>query len=134
MIDDPANLPPEIHPYSPPNPAQAPAPRTRHSGMGIASFVIGLLASVATLAVFAYAGYAQVTTPGGISETSPVAMLIGLVILGCGGLLFLGLILGIAALFQSDRRRVFGVLGLLVNGVVLGGAAALIALGLSMPA
>jgi hypothetical protein len=131
MIDEPAS-PEPYHPYSPPQSPQGLQPRIRHSGVGIASFVIGLFAAVATLAIIAYAGYVEVSTPGGMDEKSPVAMLIGVLIFAAGGLLLLGIMLGGAGLFQSDRRKLFAWLGLLVNGFVLAGAVGIVMLGLSM--
>jgi hypothetical protein len=110
---------------------QAPA-QLPHSGLGIASFVIGILAGIAMLAIFIYAGYAESTTPGGLSEDSTAAVVIGLLVIGCGGLLLVGALLGIAALFISGHRKLFAIIGTVFNLVPIAMAIFLIVLGLSM--
>ena len=94
-----------------------PAPDRPQSGIGIASFVLAVLCGVATIGVFGYAGYVEVTTSGGVGANETVATLIGLGILACGAALLVGLILGIVALFQRNRRRVFAAIGVGLNGL-----------------
>jgi multisubunit Na+/H+ antiporter MnhB subunit len=135
VIEDPIQVAPQDlrHPYTPPaSTQQSERASIRHSGLGIASFAISIVAAMATLAAFTYAGYVEVSTPGGMDENSPTAILVGMAMLACGGLLLLGLILGIAGALQRDRRKIFAVLGALINGLVLGGATLLIVIGFNM--
>ena len=119
-------------PYRPPGARMAIEPvRRQHSGMGVASFVLALIAGLGTFAVFAWAGYVAINTPGGISESSPVAMAIGLAIIACGGLLLLGAALGVAGLFQSDRKKSLAVIGLILNGLAIVATLGVMALGMT---
>jgi hypothetical protein len=46
----------------------------------------------------------------------------------------IGILLGIAGFVEKNRKRVFSVLGLVLNTVIILGLCALIAIGLAMPA
>lgn len=84
----------------------------KHSGLGIASFIISMAVGILMLLLFAVAGVMETSTPGGIDESSAGAMLVGLFLIG---LLFLDVIalgLGIAGLTQSHRNRIFAILGM----------------------
>ena len=85
-----------------------------HSGLGIASCIIGVLAGLIEVAIVAIAGMIEVSTPGGMDENSPEAILIGL---GVGGLM-------------QRRKKLFAVLGVLVSLFVTCGVAGLFVLGL----
>jgi hypothetical protein len=118
-------------PYTPPGApldvATAPA-ALPHSGMGIASFVIALVAGLGSLAVFVWAGYVGVTQPD-LPDDSPVVMMIGLGMIAGAVLLFAGTVLGIAAMFQASRRKLFAVLGLVLNGLGVLFTGGIVALG-----
>jgi hypothetical protein len=75
------------------------------------------------------AGYLELQTPGGMNEESPTAIVLGLLVIGVGLLVLLGLGLGIAGLFQSDRRKVFSVLGVVINAAIVAGTIGLMVLG-----
>jgi hypothetical protein len=116
-----------------------PAPMTpaapvelRHSGVGISSFVCGLFALIATFVTLGWAGMVHAQSGGaGIDEKSPLAVMIGLALFAE---IFLGVIavaLGIGSLFQN-RKKVFGVLGLLFGLAQVAGTAGIIAFGMSM--
>ena len=81
-------------------------PVTRYSGFGIASFVIAIVAGLLEFVLVAAAGVLEATTPGGIDENSPVAVLLGLALIR--GLLvdILGIGLGIASLCQPTEESV----------------------------
>ena len=49
----------------------------RHSGPGVASFVIAIVGFVTVLIQFGYAGHVEVTTEGSMDEDSAVAFVIG---------------------------------------------------------
>ncbi len=93
-----------------------PAPTLKHSGVGIASFVLALLATVSFVFIFFYAGYKESTQRYGMSEGE--AIFVGLVAIICCVLLLVGLILGIVGLFQDDRRRVLAGFGVGINAVM----------------
>ena len=125
-----------VSPYRPPaapvaDPRDDGAKR-RHSGLGIASFVIGCVSAVLILVLLVVAGVMEASTPGGMSETSPAAIAIGLMLFLFVFLSLVGLGLGIAGLFQSERKKVFAVLGTIFGGVTVLGTAGIVALGLSM--
>jgi hypothetical protein len=105
-----------------PTPLEKPvAPALKHSGLGIASFIIAIIAGVTLFFSFAVAGFLQVSRPGGLDEKSGLAMLVGLFIIAVCMVHLVGLGLGIAGVFQAGRRKVFSVLGLVLNaGAILG--------------
>jgi hypothetical protein len=125
-----------ISAYRPPN-ARVADPRddsvnTRHSGLGIASFVIGCVSAVLILVLLVVAGVLEASTPGGMSDTSPSAIAIGLLLFLFVFLALVGLGLGISGLFQSGRKKVFAVLGTVFGAVTVMGTGAIVAIGMSM--
>lgn len=104
---------------TPPSPYGESTGPKKQSGLGIASFIIAVFCGIVTFLLFAVAGYMETSTPGGIDEESPVIVLMGLGILGMGFMLLVGAGLGIAALCQSDRNKLFGILGLVLNMLAL---------------
>ena len=97
----------------------APVSAKRHSGLGVASFVLALVSIVAMIAVFSYAGYIEGTAEGGVGADESTAMLIGFATFACIALLLVGLVLGLAGLFQSGRRRVFAAVGIGLNAAFM---------------
>lgn len=85
-------------------------PTQPHSGLGIAAFVISLAAGAVLVILMGVAGVIEAQT-GGIDEESPGAILIGLVMALTGLAQLLALGLGIGALVQAGRNKLFGVLG-----------------------
>ena len=123
-----------------------PTERQGHSRMGIASFVIAVLATVVIVALFIVSGVLLGQVLQGMDpqnppdpqqlqrdlQNSPTAAGLGLAFIGIFGCLFLylvGFILGIAGLIQRHRRRLFAVLGTVLNGLVLLVMGALVVLG-----
>ena len=102
-----------------------------HSRMGIASFVIAILATVALVALFVVGGVLaasafqnvdpQALDPESVRSSPAFAALalIGIGVFGCLVLHVVGLGLGIAGLIQSLRKRHFSVLGTALNGLVI---------------
>lgn len=126
-LADREQLPSTATEYAPPFHKPTKAPK-RHSGVGIASFVMGLIAGVTDLVLVVVAAVLGAIAPPDVDAHPPESDLLaaGLV---CACLLnFIGLVLGIAALFQKDRKREFAILGLCVNSLIVLG---IIALGLS---
>ena len=82
----------------------------------------------------AIAGLMEASNPGGMDETSPEAMIVGLCLFAGVGLALMGGTLGLIALVQPNRKKVFGILGLIFNAFVVLGVVGLIVIGLSMDA
>lgn len=87
----------------------------KHSGLGIASFIISIISGLLELVCVIIAGVMQSKTPGGIDETSIGASLVGLGIIGGVLLAFIGFALGVAGLFQKGRNIIFTILGIIGN-------------------
>lgn len=107
-----------------PKPAQVP-----HSGVGIASLILTAIVTVSLFAAFVVAG---VLNTQGRGQTDPLTMLVGFVVISLLGLDLVALGLGITALCQRDRKKLFGVLGTVISSVVLLGTAGLILVGVMM--
>ena len=105
------------------------SPELPHSGLGIASFVISVLIGLGTFLIFVYAGIKETTLPGGVAENHSIALMIGLSMVLMWILLFIGAVLGLVALFEKNRKKVFAVIGLTCNVGMLALSALLILLG-----
>jgi hypothetical protein len=107
----------------------------KHSGPGVASFIIALAAGIAVGLSILVAGIVEASRPGALGPGSSGEVMIGAVV--CLGLLIalVGLGLGIAGVCQSNRKKVFAVIGLIFNGLILlgGGLLALIGIAMSEP-
>ena len=89
----------------------------KHSGLGVASFVISLIAGVVEFLVIILAGVLEVQ--GQMSETSTVAVVIRMfIMLGIFANL-VGVGLGIAAVVQNKAKKLFGALGLIFNSCLV---------------
>jgi hypothetical protein len=89
-----------------------------HSGVGIASCVLALLAVL--IGAFAMALAADVgfdDIEAAIDAGEPQAMLAALLVIGAGFLSLVGVALAIAGLLQRDRNKLFAILGLCLNGL-----------------
>ncbi len=116
----------------------------RHSRMGIASFVISILVVVAILALVV-GGPLLISSSEGFDPQSfdpadPQSVdlsdpaIIALQVVGLGfivGVLlsFVGLGLGLAGVIQRRRKRLFAVIGAVLNGLVVLGVLSLVVLG-----
>lgn len=101
----------------------------KQSGLGIASFVLSIVSTLLLFVLFIVAGIMEISTPGGIDEDSPQTIALGLTIILCviGEMVAIGL--GIAAVCQSDRKKVLGILGLVFSSTAALMTLLLIALG-----
>ncbi len=100
-----------------------------HSLLGIASFCISLAVGLLMLMAVVAAGILnQHRIPG--ERTYPGQMLVGfaLIFLMAGDVVALSL--GIAAVCQKARNRLFGILGMAFSGLTLMGAVGLMILGI----
>lgn len=89
-----------------------------HSGLGIASFITSLTAGALLLLLIAVASVAE-SRPGGLDEESAAASLLGLGMLLTALTQMTALGLGIAALTQTGRNKLYGVLGTVFASVAL---------------
>ncbi len=100
--------------------------------MGVASFILAVLCGIAEFCLIVIAGVLETSAPGGLDVESPAAIMIGLCVLAGAAVGLLGLGLAIAALVQPDRKRVFAVLGLAFNTMIVLGVFGMTLLGMSM--
>ena len=112
-----------------------------HSRMGVASFVVAILATVVLVALFVAGTVVassafenvdpQTLDPESLQNSPAFASLalIGIGVLGCLILYVIGLGLGVAGLIQRTRKRLFSALGTALNGLVLAALFILFALG-----
>ena len=105
----------------------------KHSGLGVASFILSIAIGVFDFLVVALAGLMEASSPGGMDEESVIAILIGLFILGALAANLAGMGLGIAGMAQRDRKKVFSVLGLAFNAAIIFGIIGLMVIGAAMP-
>jgi len=105
----------------------------KHSGLGVASFVMSVAIGIFDFALIVFAGIVEGSTPGGMDEESVVAILIGLFILFALAANVAGIGLGIAGFVQRNRKKVFSALGLAFNAATIFGIFSLMVLGSMMP-
>ncbi len=82
------------------------------------------------LGLFIFAAYLESSTPGGVDDKSPAAIIAGFGIVVTLFFIFLGVILGFAGLFQANKKRLFPVTGAFLNLLFLLGVIGVIVLGL----
>lgn len=116
----------------------------RHSRMGIASLMLAVLAIIAIVLFFVISvsvasseigNNPQSFDPNSIDESSPLAStfaLLGLGLIGSVLLTVVGFGLGVAGLIQRRRKRLFAILGTILNGLVVLGVIALFVLGFAL--
>ncbi len=111
--------------YGDPNYAGA---AMKHSRLGIASCILGIIfitllivANILALMVAEqYPDFRNMQVqPGEPPPTHLIKPLMMIAVPGCSGFLcgLIGLILGVIALFQSTRRKLYGIIGTVINGV-----------------
>ncbi len=104
--------------------------QTPHSGFGIASVVLTVFAGLGILGTLIGTMFVVVENPN-LPEDDPRIIAIGLGIIlsllvaGIGGLL------GLIGLFQSDRQKLFPILGCLFAAIEFGGVLGLVAIWLT---
>src|SRR5262249_35927115 len=96
-------------------------PQQKHSGLRIAPFFVRVGAGLVVLVLCTIAGVVEASTPAGMDENSPVAIALGAGLIAALVANLFGVGLGIGALFQRDRRKVFAVLGVVFGCLALFG-------------
>lgn len=117
-----------------PNPAPCPAPEKKHSGPGIVSFVLSLLAGLSFFTLLAIGIAMAMRNPEFFDDegSDSLFLVIGLLGLVLGVVDVVALVLGIVGLCQKERKKLFAILGtvcsvlvlLLIAGLFLLGSAA----------
>ena len=91
----------------------------KHAGFGIGSFVISILNGALILILTITAG---VMDEKGVTEDDPEMQVVGILILGSILLAMIGSGLGVFSCFQKDKKKILGIIGLVLNALtVLGG-------------
>jgi hypothetical protein len=109
---------------NPPSPLEK-----QHSGIGIASFGISIVVGCLMMALLCVgAVLAAHRIPG--ERTYPGQTIVGLVIIFLGAVDVVAIGLGVAALCQTTKNRLFGILGLVFSSLTIAGVVGLMIIGL----
>jgi len=129
-------------PYPPVFGEAPPAAAPSQSGLGIASFVIALVSIVVMILGFvsAVASIGEFIQPDGTIDPESIdpmelgaSMMVGvLAVLGSLAISFVGLILGIIGLVAKNKRKVFGIIGVVLNALILVGFLGLVVLSIAL--
>jgi hypothetical protein len=122
----PPHLPPQgsasqygsYAPYPQP-PSVAMAAPEKHAELGIASLILSVLMGMALFVMFVIAGVMESSSPDGLDEESAGAMILGLLLILGIGFEFVALGLGLGSLFQPNRKKLLGILGLVISLLTL---------------
>ncbi|MDF9841811.1 MULTISPECIES: hypothetical protein [unclassified Paenibacillus] len=95
----------------------------KHSGPGIASFVIALVTVVGYAISFVYAGMQATSILSSsndvINDSSQTIMLLGLTVLILAAVNVAGAVVGIIGLTLRRRKKVFAIIGTVINALIL---------------
>ncbi len=100
-----------------------------HSGFGIASFAIAVIVGLLDFAIVVVAGIVDFSSPYGEDDRSPLAAPVVLGICGSVFVSLIGLVIGIVGLIQSQRKRAFAVLGVVLCSLLIVGVGMLMLFG-----
>ncbi|QYJ87901.1 hypothetical protein K0I73_01365 [Shewanella mesophila] len=104
----------------------------KHSGLGIASFVLSIVSMMLIFGLLIVAGVIEATTPGGMNEESVEAVVVGILLFAFIGTALVATGLGIAGLFQKQRKKIFAILGTIFSLVTVVSTLALISFGMTI--
>ncbi|PYE52590.1 hypothetical protein HUB98_25695 [Paenibacillus barcinonensis] len=118
---------------------QPPVP-LKHSGPGIASFIVGLVGLIGHIITFVlvslalYSSLELLDSSIGREELAfhPAIVLASLAFLACLILNLAGIILGVIGLVLKNRRKVFAIIGTVLNGLLILLFAVLVVAGIYM--
>ncbi len=103
----------------------------RHSGVGIASFVTGIIALLLFIGAIGVVLVAVVSTRHARQPPQALLVPVGLMVIGSGLMALVGTGLGIGGCCQRERKKVFAILGLVINGFLLLAGIGLMLVGLA---
>jgi heme/copper-type cytochrome/quinol oxidase subunit 3 len=130
---------PEEHPVFSETPVFQPPVKLKHSGPGIASFIMSLVSligyiilAIMVINLLAHFGQYQAMNPEvALQQTGTVLLpfiFLGSLLLNCSGL-----VVGIIGIALKNRKKTFAITGLIINALIIVGFIALLAIGLSVP-
>jgi hypothetical protein len=91
----------------------------KHSQFGIASFIISLLAAAALCATLVFSILLPNFLDSSVRPTSLINSMVGIVFCGFVLVGFVGIGLGIAGLFEKNRKPVFAILGIVFSSATV---------------
>jgi hypothetical protein len=103
----------------------------RHSGLGIASFILAMAAGLIVGVFFVVVAIIETRQPGALGHDGSSDAVVGLIACFALFLAMVGVGLGIAGVCQKRRKTVFAVLGLMFNGLILLSGGCLVLIGLA---
>ncbi|KZE66980.1 hypothetical protein AV545_23740 [Paenibacillus jamilae] len=129
----------EEHPVFSEAPVFQPPVKLKHSGPGIASFIMSLVSLIgyiilAIMVINLMAHFSQYQTMNpevALHQTGTVMIpfiFLGSLLLNCSGL-----VVGIIGIALKNRKKTFAITGLIINALIIVGFIALLAIGLSIP-
>lgn len=104
----------------------------KHSGLGIASFVMSILVGLSIFAAMVTTAFVESAKGAEVQDDSPEAVILGFTIIGLLFVDLLALALGVAGLVQPNRQKIFAVLGTVFSLLIVLGTVGLIVIGLTM--
>ncbi len=129
----------EEHPVFSEAPVFQPPVKLKHSGPGIASFIMSLVSligyiimGIMVINLLAHFSQYQTMNPEVVLQQTGTALLpfifLGSLLLNCSGL-----VVGIIGIALKNRKKAFAITGLIINALIIVGFIALLAIGLSIP-
>ena len=112
-------------------PPMQPPVEPKHSGLGIASFIISILSGILMCLAIGGATAAAYSASGGVQGNTSLLAALGLSMFCLLFACVVSLGLGIGALFQKNRKKIFAILGVVFAIVVILGWVALEIIGLT---
>jgi|JI9StandDraft_1071089.scaffolds.fasta_scaffold00278_6 hypothetical protein len=106
--------------------------KSQFSILGIISFVVGLLTVIGLFGLLVLAGILSLASDGEIDENSPVALILGLVLIGSIIPSLIGIVCGVVGLFETNKNRVFAILGIALSSLGILALIGLMVLGAMM--
>lgn len=95
----------------------------KHSGPGIASFVIALVTLIGYAIAFVFVGFHAANVLNGsnnvIADSAETIMYLGVSVLILAALNVIGAVTGIIGMTLRRRRKVFAIIGTVINGLFL---------------
>ena len=106
----------------------------QHSRLGIAAFVISIIAGLLLFAASAYTLYLALTSPGALQESaSPRIIGLGLTFIGLFLVELVAVGLGIAGALQTERKKSLAILGCVFSSFAILCFVGAVAYGHSLP-